>query len=148
MIFTPMEREEVDELVLHLEDSLDLTNISTGIQLIGCIIASKVPNIGSIKNILRKGWSNFGEVKISHVNENIFSIVAENEAFVGKIVEASPWSVMRHCFSVKYWPSDMAMEDPYGSVLGASAWDSSKSDEYRVCWKDWWKIREGAKAGR
>ncbi|BFG26669.1 hypothetical protein CerSpe_129430 [Prunus speciosa] len=106
-----MERSTTDELILHLEESLDLTSINTGVQLVGCIIASKIPNIGAIKNILRKAWSPFGEVKISHVKDNIFSIVAPDDATAAQIVDSSPWSVMRHCFSVKLWPQDMAMEE-------------------------------------
>ncbi|CAL9020471.1 unnamed protein product [Prunus brigantina] len=106
-----MEKSATDELVLHLEESLDFSSINNGFQLVGCIIASKIPNLGAIKNILRKAWAPFGEVKIAHVKDNIFSIVAPDEATALQIVENSPWSVMRHCFSVQPWPQDMAMEE-------------------------------------
>ncbi|KAL6294160.1 hypothetical protein ACE6H2_002302 [Prunus campanulata] len=106
-----MARHNTEELTIQLEESLGISSLENGPKLIGAVIANKMPNRGAIKNILKTAWQEFGEAKITWIRENLFAISVQDEDMARKILERGPWSVMRHCFSVRRWPLELAVEE-------------------------------------
>lgn len=52
-IFQGMAQGEVDDLVVHLEESIELMHMESGIRLIEAILAKKTLNMWGIRNVLR-----------------------------------------------------------------------------------------------
>lgn len=100
-----------NDLVIRLEESLGLSNLESGPKLAGAIIAGKIPNRGAIKTILQNAWAIYGEAKISHIKDNLFTVVVQDEGMADLIINDGPWSVMGFCFNVQRWPSNMAIEE-------------------------------------
>ncbi|KAB2595306.1 hypothetical protein D8674_030756 [Pyrus ussuriensis x Pyrus communis] len=68
-----MAQREVEDLVVHLEESMELTSMKSGIRLIGVVLAEKTLNKWGIRNVLRSSWREFGDIQIKcgrirHVN--------------------------------------------------------------------------------
>lgn len=53
----------------------------------------------------------YGEAKISHIKDNLFTVVVQDEGMADQIINDGPWSVMGFCFNVQRWPSNMAIEE-------------------------------------
>ncbi|CAB4303387.1 unnamed protein product [Prunus armeniaca] len=106
-----MATSATDDLVVQLEGSLGLSSLEQGPKLVGGVIAEKMPNRGAVKNILRSAWKDFGEARITWVQDNLFSITVQDEDMATKILNNGPWSVAKQCFSVKRWPMDLAIEE-------------------------------------
>ncbi|OMO54045.1 hypothetical protein CCACVL1_28106 [Corchorus capsularis] len=87
----------------------------------GKLISERAVNRGGVKNILRRAWMEFGEVKIADAPENIFVFSVRNEEVMNQILQECPWS---------------AMEDtqPVTGVRGRDARESFKQF-WRVGWK-------------
>lgn len=99
-----------DHLADLLEDSLGLDDVSDATNLIGAIIADKVPNIGGIKGSLRAAWSKFGNFQVSYLNRNLFSIKM-NPVGAEKVLDGGPWHVRNFRFNVVPWPGHLAFDD-------------------------------------
>ncbi|KAM0956247.1 hypothetical protein ACFX2A_025041 [Malus domestica] len=106
-----MAGEGVDDLVVHLEKSLDISNMEQGIKLVGMALVSKTLNKWGIRNILRSSWQRWGEIEIKWVKENTFVIKVKDESTAAKIIDQVPWAVMKQNFVVKRWPSEIALEE-------------------------------------
>lgn len=106
-----MATSTTDDLVVQLEGSLGLSSLEQGPELVGAVIIEKMPDRGAVKNILRSTWKDFGEARITWVQENLFSITMQDEDMATKILNNGPWSVANQCFSVKRWPVDLAIKE-------------------------------------
>ncbi|KAM2163455.1 hypothetical protein ACFX1Q_041140 [Malus domestica] len=106
-----MAGEGVDDLVVHLEKSLDISTMEQGIKLVGMALVSKTLNKWGIRNILRSSWQRWGEIEIKWVKENTFVIKVKDESTAAKIIDQVPWAVMKQNFVVKRWPSELALEE-------------------------------------
>lgn len=71
-----MENSGVDELVVHLEHSMDLSAMEHEVKLVGMALTNGSLNRWGIRNILSTTWKDFGEVNIKWVRENMFIISA------------------------------------------------------------------------
>ncbi|KAM1042945.1 hypothetical protein ACFX10_034148 [Malus domestica] len=69
-----MENSGVEELVVHLDRSLDLSTMEIGVKLVGMALTQKPLNRWGIRNILNSVWKDLGEVGIKWVRENVFII--------------------------------------------------------------------------
>ncbi|KAM1185626.1 hypothetical protein ACFX2J_014711 [Malus domestica] len=106
-----MAQEGVDELVIHLEQSMDLSAMEHGVKLVGSALASKALNKWGVRNILKATWKDYGEIEIKWVKENTFIISVPDESVAAKILDQVPWGVMKKNFSVKMWPPELALEE-------------------------------------
>lgn len=76
----PYDGEEflAEQLTIHLENSLNLSNVCRGVSLVGFLIAEKEPLIGGAKAALRREWRHIihsDDVKIA--NPNVYVITME-----------------------------------------------------------------------
>ncbi|KAM1717256.1 hypothetical protein COP2_025392 [Malus domestica] len=62
-----MENPGVEELVVHLDRSLDLSTMEIGVKLVGKALTQKSLNRWGIRNILNSAWKDLGEVGIKWV---------------------------------------------------------------------------------
>ncbi|KAM1028065.1 hypothetical protein FF1_040725 [Malus domestica] len=62
-----MAQEEVEDLVVHLEDSME-----HGIHLIGAVLVDKTLNKQGIRNVLRSSLRELGDIQIKWVRDNTF----------------------------------------------------------------------------
>ena len=97
--------------MVQLEQSMDLSIMESGVKLVGKVLTSKVVNRWGVRNIIRAAWKEYGGVEIKWVKDNIFTISVKDESMASKIMEQAPWAVMKKIFSVKKWPSDLALEE-------------------------------------
>ncbi|KAM1006103.1 hypothetical protein ACFX15_002797 [Malus domestica] len=107
----PMARPDVEELVVHLEQSMDLSSMEHGVKLVGEALVARKLNKWGIRNIFRSAWQDFGEVDIKWVRDNLFVITVQDEDMATKILAQVPWAVMKQNFSVKKWPPELALEE-------------------------------------
>ncbi|KAM1513183.1 hypothetical protein ACFX1Z_024642 [Malus domestica] len=106
-----MAKQGVDELVIHLEQSMDLSAMEHGVKLVGSALTSKALNKWGVRNILKAAWNEYGEIEIKWVKENTFIITVSDESVAAKILDHVPWGVMKKNFSVKMWPPELALEE-------------------------------------
>ncbi|KAM1040678.1 hypothetical protein TB2_029499 [Malus domestica] len=106
-----MVQGEVEDMVIHLEESMELTSMESGIRLIRAVLAYKTLNKWGIRNVLRSSWREFGDFQIKWVRDNTFIITVKEEEVVGRILEQVPWAVMKQHFVVKRWPPKLAFEE-------------------------------------
>ncbi|KAM1306920.1 hypothetical protein TB2_009159 [Malus domestica] len=106
-----MEQLVVDDLVVHLEQSLDLTTMERGIKLVGAALTNKTLNKWGIRNILRLAWKDLGDAEVKWVHENTFIITVHDESTAVRILNQVPWAVMKQNFSIKRWPPELALEE-------------------------------------
>lgn len=66
-----MAQTEVEDLVVHLEESLELSNMEQGVKLIGAVLVDKTLNRWIVRNVLRSTWKEFGEIPITWVKKII-----------------------------------------------------------------------------
>ncbi|KAM1324467.1 hypothetical protein ACFX2H_045312 [Malus domestica] len=106
-----MENPGVEELVVHLDRSLDLSTMEIGVKLVGMALTQKPLNRWGIRNILNSVWKDLGEVGIKWVRENVFIISVPDQSVAKKILAQVSWAVMKKNFVVKAWPPDLALEE-------------------------------------
>ncbi|KAM2964485.1 hypothetical protein FF2_022265 [Malus domestica] len=106
-----MANRGMDELVVHLEQSMDLSAMENGVKLVGMALTNKPLNIWGIRNILSSAWKGFGEVNIKWVNDNMFIITVQDESMASKIINQVSWAVMKKNFVVKKWNLALALEE-------------------------------------
>ncbi|KAM1989816.1 hypothetical protein ACFX15_031134 [Malus domestica] len=106
-----MENPGVEELVVHLDRSLNLSTMEIGVKLVGMALTQKPLNRWGIINILTSVWKDLCEVGIKWVRVNVFIISAPDQSVAKKILAQVPWAVMKKNFVVKAWPSDLALEE-------------------------------------
>ena len=105
-----MEKSGMDELVVQMDQALDLSAMESCVKLVGKVINDKPLNKWGVRNILRTAWKEFGRVDIQWVHENIFIFVVQDESMAVRILDQSPWAVMKKILSVKKWPPELALE--------------------------------------
>lgn len=105
-----MAQTEVEDLVVHLEESLELSNMEQGVKLIGAVLVDKTLNRWIVRNVLRSAWKEFGEIPITWVKDNTF-ITVRDEEIAARILNQVPWAVMKQIFSVKMWAQELALEE-------------------------------------
>ncbi|KAM1069389.1 hypothetical protein ACFX13_001341 [Malus domestica] len=81
-----MENPGVEELVVHLDRSLDLSTMEIGVKLVGKALTLKPLNRWGIRNILNSVWKDLGEVGIKWVRENVFIISVPDQSVAKKIL--------------------------------------------------------------
>ncbi|KAB2623872.1 hypothetical protein D8674_037825 [Pyrus ussuriensis x Pyrus communis] len=96
-----MAGKAVEDLVVHLEKSMDLSNMEQGIKLVGTALVNKTLN----------KWGGIGEIEIKWVKDKTFIIIVNDESTTAKIIDQVPWAVMKQNFSVKRWPKELALEE-------------------------------------
>ncbi|XP_048420938.1 uncharacterized protein LOC125473601 [Pyrus x bretschneideri] len=101
----------VDELVVQLNQTLELSTMEQGVKLVGKVLTPKPLNKWGVRNILRAAWKELGEVEIKWVRENVFIISVKDEHVASKILEQVPWAVMKKVFCVVKWPPELALEE-------------------------------------
>ncbi|KAM0977288.1 hypothetical protein ACFX2I_020017 [Malus domestica] len=106
-----MANRGMDELVVHLEQSMDLSAMENGVKLVGLALTNRPLNMWGIRNILSSAWKVFGEVNIKWVRDNMFIIVVQDESMASKIIDQMPWAVMKKNFVVKKWNPALALEE-------------------------------------
>lgn len=99
-----MAEQEVEDLVVHIDKSMDLSTMEHGVELVEAALVNKNLNKWGVRNILRSLWKEFGEVKIKWVKDNTFIIIVHEESTMAKILSQLPWAIMKQNFSVKMWP--------------------------------------------
>ncbi|XP_068329792.1 uncharacterized protein [Pyrus communis] len=106
-----MANSGVDELVVQLNQTLELSTMEQGVKLVGKVFTHKTLNKWGVRNILRAAWKELGEVEIKWVRENVFIISVKDESVASRIIEQVPWAVMKKVFSVVKWPPELALEE-------------------------------------
>lgn len=106
-----MAEQDVEDLEVHLDKSMDLSTMEHGIDLVGAALVSKTLNKWGVRNILRSSWKELGEVEIRWVKDNTFIITVHDESTAEKILSQVPWAIMKQNFSMKRWPNDLALEE-------------------------------------
>ncbi|XP_050121457.1 uncharacterized protein LOC126599164 [Malus sylvestris] len=106
-----MAGDGVDDLVVHLEKSMDLSTMEQGIKLVGTALVNKTLNKWGVRNILKSAWQRWGDIKIKWVKDHTFVIKVNDEITAAKIIDQVPWAVMKQNFSVKRWPLELALEE-------------------------------------
>ncbi|KAM1101458.1 hypothetical protein ACFX2I_007835 [Malus domestica] len=96
-----MANSAVEELVVNLEKSMDLSTMEQGVKLVGATLTNKSLNKWGVRNILRSSWKDMGEVEVKWVHDNTFIIIVQDESTAVKILRQLPWAVMKQNFSVK-----------------------------------------------
>lgn len=118
-----MAQSEVEDLVVHLEGSLEISSMEHGVKLIGAVLANQQLNKWGVKNILRNSWREYGEAQINWVKENTYVIIVRDEEMVERILDQAPWVVMKQNLSVKRWPNELACfggrTNGNGAILGS-----------------------------
>ncbi|KAB2632299.1 hypothetical protein D8674_028546 [Pyrus ussuriensis x Pyrus communis] len=109
--YSVMTTSGVDELVVQLNQTLELSTMEQGVKLVGKVFTQKPVNKWGVRNILRAAWKELGEVEIKWVRENVFIISVKDENVASKIIEQVPWAVMKKVFSVVKWPPELALEE-------------------------------------
>ncbi|XP_070666465.1 uncharacterized protein [Malus domestica] len=134
-----MTTQDVEELVVNLERTMDLTTMENGVKLVGMALVNRNLNRWGVRNILRSAWKELGEVDIKWVKDNMFLINAQDESTASKILQQVPWAVMKKNFSVKRWPLDLALEEIQMEILpfwvqirGVPLYLSSKENALRI----------------
>ena len=85
-----MASQEVEEMVVHLEQTLDLSPMEHRVRLVGAALVGRKLNKWGIRNILRSVWKEFGEVDIKWVRDNTFVITVQDECVASKILAQVP----------------------------------------------------------
>ncbi|XP_068331391.1 uncharacterized protein At4g02000-like [Pyrus communis] len=106
-----MANQEVEELVVHLEKSMEITTMERGIKLVGTALTHKVLNKWGVRNILRATWKEMGEFEVKWAHGNTFIITVQDERSAERILSQVPWAVMKQNFSIKRWPPELAIEE-------------------------------------
>ncbi|XP_070672073.1 uncharacterized protein [Malus domestica] len=106
-----MAHQDVDELVVHLEKSLELSIMEHGVKLVGAALVNRNLNKWGVRNILRSSWKELGEVDVKWVQENTSIITVRDESTTAKILNQVPWLVMKQNFSVNRWHPELALEE-------------------------------------
>lgn len=89
-----MAQTDVDELLLHLEGAMELTNMENGVKLVGTALVDRLLNKWGVRNILRSIWKEFSKVELNWVKDNTFIIIVRDEAVATRILNQVPWVVM------------------------------------------------------
>lgn len=90
-----MAQQEVEELVVHLENTMDLSRMELEIKLVGAVLVNRQLNRWGMRNILCSAWKEFREIKVKWVHDNLYIITVPNEAVADKILGQVPWAVMK-----------------------------------------------------
>ncbi|XP_068323296.1 uncharacterized protein [Pyrus communis] len=106
-----MANNGVDELVVQLNQTLELSTMEQGVKLFGKVLTHKTLNKWGVRNILIAAWKELGEVEIKWVRENVFIISVKDESVASRIIEQVPWAVMKKVFSVVKWHPELALEE-------------------------------------
>lgn len=93
-----MANSGVEDFVVQLEETLDLSTMEHSMRLVGKTLATKVLNKWGVRNILKSVWNEFGEVDIKWVRENTFIISVQDETMAKRILDQVPWAVMKKFF--------------------------------------------------
>lgn len=80
-----MVNQEIKELVVHLDRSMELVSMKNGIKLVGKALVNRNLNKLDVRNILRATWKELGDIEIKWVRENTFIITVPDENTVTKI---------------------------------------------------------------
>ncbi|RXH91382.1 hypothetical protein DVH24_020405 [Malus domestica] len=96
-----MAQQEVEELVVHLEKSMDLGTMEHGVELVGAALFHRTLNKWGVRNMLRSSWKEMGEIEMKWFRDTTFIITAQDESTAVKILEQVPRAVMKQNFSVK-----------------------------------------------
>ncbi|KAM1097569.1 hypothetical protein ACFX19_015209 [Malus domestica] len=112
-----MAHQEVEKLVVHLENSIDLLAMEHGVKLVGTTLVKRTLNKWGVRNILRSTWKDFGEIDVKWVKENTFVITVKDSSMATKILEQVLWAMMKKNFIVKMWPSELALEEEAGEFI-------------------------------
>ncbi|KAM1753119.1 hypothetical protein ACFXTI_005440 [Malus domestica] len=81
-----MAQSDVDELVVHLDKSMDLFTMEGGVKLVGSVLVNRNLNKWGVQNILHSAWRDWGEIEIKWVWDNTFIITIPDESVVAKIL--------------------------------------------------------------
>lgn len=106
-----MAQLEVEELVVHLERSMDLSAMEHGIKLVGAALVNRTLNKWGVRNILRSAWKEMGEIEVYWVWDNTFIIIVQDESTATKILNQVPWAMMKQKFSIKRWSQELTSEE-------------------------------------
>lgn len=106
-----MAQQDVKDLVVHLEKTMELLTMEQWIKLVGAMLVNGNLNIWGVRNILQTSWKDTGEIEVKWVREKTYIISVLDESVVEKILIQVPWVVMTQNFSVQIWPQDLALEE-------------------------------------
>lgn len=90
-----MAQQEVEELVVHLENTMDLLRIELEIKLVGAVLVNRQLNRWGVRNILCSARKEFEEIKVKWVHDNLYIITVPNEVVADKILGQVLWGVMK-----------------------------------------------------
>ena len=71
--------------------------------LVGKVLYSKTLNRGAVKSILHKAWGELASMSMTDLGPNTFMFNFTEDDTPKKIMEESPWNVMRHLLSLQWW---------------------------------------------
>lgn len=80
-----MAEQEVEDLVVHLDKSMDLSTTEHGVELVEAALVNKNVNKWGIRSILKSSWKEFGELEIKWVKDNMFIITVHDKSTMAKI---------------------------------------------------------------
>lgn len=106
-----MAHQEVEDLVVHLEQMMDLSTTEQGIKLVGAVLVNRNLNKWGVRNIRRSSWKDLGEIDVKLVRDNTYIITVPDQSVAEKILSQVHWAVMKQKFSVKRWPQNLALEE-------------------------------------
>ncbi|CAL8999625.1 unnamed protein product [Prunus brigantina] len=91
----PYDGEEflAGQLTIHLENSLNLSDVRRGASPAGFLIAEKEPLIGGVEAAFRRQWRHIihpDDVKIAWANPNVYVITVETENIAKKLIDCGP----------------------------------------------------------
>lgn len=89
-IWVGMDQYVINELVMRLDESLEITSMEQGVKFVGAVLSKKPLDKWGVKNILSNLWREFGEAKINWVKGNTFIIIVKNEDSANQIIDFMP----------------------------------------------------------
>lgn len=108
----PFEDEGIIEAMsVNFDQSVDLLDMTSGIDLLGYLIADIEPGVGGVKATILGIWRNFGQIRIMRAKKNVYTIRVGSEKLARRLIDYSPWNVRGFCFSIRLWPLYHSIDD-------------------------------------
>lgn len=82
-----------------------------GTVLVGRVVTEKKVSWGTVTGVLRWSWSDFGEVRMSLLGENLFFFEFQDRAMADRVLAEGPWAIDGFCLNLKPWKPDQRLEE-------------------------------------
>lgn len=82
-----------------------------GAVLVGRVVTEKKISWGTVTGVLRWSWSDFGEVRMSMLGENLFIFEFHDRIMADRVLDEGPWAIDGFCLNLKHWKPEQRLEE-------------------------------------